>query len=336
MGETLDKAASTAAEAILKLATSLSELVSKMTDLLYRGGLGLGRLGEKAIEGAETIYLKYTKVDAPPPYDFKASQFFLNGHYYAFLHYNERMYRKDLAKEEPGLLTLKTRLDDLKAEKDATRGDMSLLTVVDEDIREDLAKAENKRDKHRPGTKEYIRLNTDVESLKGKMDTVQLKHSDKYKLLHKKNYEQDANTYFSDLGVALSLEQTISLLEERYKQKSKNVNKLRERYEWSSDAKAQYKERKNDEILRLNKEIAEIEQDCPKKWLGTTPNCGSAQGQAIEVLQKQLAENVATQNGFPGEEKEAEDAIADSEIIMPTEQKKDSKAEADNIREEKL
>jgi len=154
-------------------------------------------------------------------------------------------------------------------------------------------------------------------------------------MLHKKDYEQDAKTYFSDLGVALSLDQTISLLEERYKQKEEKVDKLRERYKWSSDAKAQYKERKNDEIMRLNKEIAEIEQNCPKGFFGVT-NCGPAQKQAIEVIQKQLAENTATQEKFPDEEKEAEDAIAIGEIIVPTEQKKDSNATVPNIRDEIL
>lgn len=335
MSETLDKAALTAAEAVLKLFTSLSLMVGNMSDLMYKGGLGLGRLGEKVINGTETIYLKYTKVDAPPPYDLAASQFFRNGHYYAFLHYNEKMYKKDLSKEEPGLLDLKSRLDDLKAEKDSTRDNMSLLAVVDESIREDLIEAEKKRDKHRPGTKEYEKLNKEAEDLKGKMDSVQLKHSDKYETLHKKRYEQDMNTYFSDLGVALSLDQTISLLEEKYKQKSKKVDVLRERYEWSSKAKAQYIERKNEEILRLNKEIAEIEQNCPKGLLGI-PNCGPSQKQAIAVLQKQLDDNTTTQKKFPDEEKEAEDAIANREIIMPTEQKKDSKVEVDNIREENL
>lgn len=291
----------------LNVLTSMAEGIKKMTELFYKGGLALGRVGTAIIEGTEQKVLDWTVIDLPPPPDEIAEDLNNSGDTYAYMHYCEGIYKLDLEKEEKPYLKAKNRLEELKAMKKSSREEMSTLSVVVDQKQEELRGAERTRDNYEPGTDGlYEQYDAEVKVIQKDLESLMKAHDKKYESLHVNNYKRDSRLFTGDLnGVPLSLDSTIAILETQVGSKEKKVNELRKKYEWSRDAKAQYVKRLDEKIEDINQKISEAIVACG----GFEITCNEAQKLAIKTMRENLTKRQTERASFAAQEKDANKKI---------------------------
>jgi len=324
MGETLDKAALTAAEAVSKLLASLSIMVDKMTTLMFQGGMGLGRLVEAGINKADLLITEYGTYNMPPSPDEQAD-IFRNAENpkktFAYLTYCELVYGKRLEETETPIDNDLKELERLESLKESSVTELPFLSMAIDDKQAKLQAAERERDNHYPGTDGlYEHFDKEVKEIREKELYPLVGHYNKTKaVLHDSTYMMQ----FDDVMVSVSLDTAISQLKNSIDLKQSKTKQLRKNYELAANAKRQYEERLEEERRDIPNEIKTLENKKKNECNNDSAcivDCNNAIAE-LKELQKKNKEDLDRLSSLRTEAYEAFNKTISKTPPAPTEEK---------------